>query len=176
MPIIIKPKVEDYIKVALKGIYIGKSFKRSLWMQRLTLPVIAMLLVLLAKPIVPLNVLIAAVISAVWIYFIPEPFKKNIRKKIERAFLAKASTDSSFLQEYKIDKIEGGLEAFRGENRFIVLFDNMSEYNVEDDYIYILSQDKEFDFLIPSHAFKTKEEFEGFKEALDRQIQIAIRK
>lgn len=52
----------------------------------------------------------------------------------------------------------------------------MSEYNVEDDYIYILSQDKEFDFLIPSHAFKTKEEFEGFKEALDRQIQIAIRK
>ena len=80
------------------------------------------------------------------------------------------------MQEYKIDKIEGGLEAFRGENRFIVLFDNMSEYNVEDDYIYILSQDKEFDFLIPSHAFKTKEEFEGFKEALDRQIQIAIRK
>ena len=81
MPIIIKPKVEDYIKVALRGIYTGKSFKRSLWMQRLTLPVIAMLLVLLAKPIVPLNVLIAAVISAVWIYFIPKLFKKNIRKK-----------------------------------------------------------------------------------------------
>ena len=62
------------------------------------------------------------------------------------------------------------------EVRIIVLSDNMSEYNVEDDYIYILSQDKEFDFLNPSHAFKTKEEFEGFKEALDRQIQIAIRK
>ena len=89
--------------------------------------------------------------------------------------MAKAATDSSFLREYKIDKIEGGLEAFRGENRFVVLFDNMSEYTVEDDYIYILSQNKEFDFLIPSHAFKTKEEFEGFKEALDRQIQIAIR-
>ena len=27
-----------------------------------------------------------------------------------------------------------------------------------------------------SYFFKTKEEFEGFKEALDRQIQIAIRK
>ena len=27
MPIIIKPKVEDYIKVALRGIYTGKSFK-----------------------------------------------------------------------------------------------------------------------------------------------------
>ena len=98
MPIIIKPEVEDYIKVALRGVYTGKSFKRSLWMQRLTLPVIAMLLVLLAKPIVPLNVFVAAAISAVWIYFIPKLFKKNIKKKIERAFMAKAATDSSFLR------------------------------------------------------------------------------
>lgn len=176
MPITIKPKLEDYIKVALLSVFEDTKFKRSLWIQRLTLPIIAMLLVLLSKPIVPVNVLFASVLSVLWFIFVPKFFKNTMTKKITAAFKNKAIQDPGMISEYTIDKIEDGLEAKRGDKRFVILFNDLKRCDFKEDYIYLLANGDGFDFLIPSHAFKSKEEFEGFSESLDRQIQISIRK
>lgn len=176
MPVKVKPKLEDYINVALESVFNDIKFKRSLWIQRLTLPIIAMLLVLLAKPIVPLNVVFAGVLSVLWFIFVPKFFKNTMTKKIKAAFQNKALSDPGMLEEYTIDKIEDGLEARRGENRYIILFNDLKRCDFKKDYIYLLANGDGFDFLIPSHSFNSREEFEGFSEALDRQIQISMRK
>lgn len=176
MKLTITPTKEDYYEVARLGVFENKKFKTSIWFQRLTLPIIAMLLTLLSKPIIPKNVIVAAAISVVWFFIIPYLTKRSMSRFLKKQFELKAVDKADFLTPYTIEDVEEGLLATQGDDKYKLLFDSASNIIMEDDYIYFLQQNVPFDFLIPSHAFETKEDFNNYKEHLDRRIQIELRK
>lgn len=174
MRIEVKPELNDYIKFAKIALFREKQIKRSIAIQTAMLPIIAILLTTLAKPINWLNLAIAVVLSALWIYFYPKMFRKMLEKRIERSLKSRAMNNPNFLMPYVIEKIDGGLKATRNGHEFIALYDNLEMYEADDEHLLLIGGG--FDFIIPRRMFDSDEDFNNLKEAIDFAIQVAIRK
>ncbi|MDO5716490.1 MAG: hypothetical protein Q4Q17_01705 [Tissierellia bacterium] len=173
MPVKVEPILEDYMNVSLILLHREKQVKFSMWMQTLLLPIVALVLVLMGRPIrIPL-VIFAVALSAVWIFLYPKLFKRMINKKVEKMFRNKMANSPHFLDPYTVDYTDGGLIAKRNNEEFTALFDCLDLYLTDEDHLYIIGGG--FDFILPRRAFPNDEIFEATKADIDFKIQIALR-
>lgn len=174
MKIEVKPVLEDYFKFVKVAVFREKQVRRSIVIQSAMLPLVAMLLTLLARPINWFNVGFAAVLSVLWIIFYPKLFKRSLSKRLENNLRARAEKNENFLMPYTIEKIDGGLKATRNGQEFIALFDNLEMYEADDEHLLLIGGG--FDFIIPRRMFNSDEEFNNLKDAIDFAVQVAIKR
>lgn len=172
MPVEIHPIIEDYINLSLICLLRDKRIKFNQKLQMFSLPLIAVLLVVLPRNINYTHLLVAILLSVIWIVISPIIFKKNLYLKLKKEF--KSNFSQKYLEPYILDKYDKGLVAKKNNEIFKVDFELLDLYYPSDDAIYIIGEG--LDFIIPKRDFKSDDEYNRVKDFIDFQIQVSMRK
>ncbi|MCI5675116.1 MAG: YcxB family protein [Ezakiella sp.] len=174
MKLEVNPVIEDYIKFARVALFEQKQVRRSIAFQSAALPILAMLITLLGRPINWTNVFFAACLSVLWIVFYPKIFKKMLGKRVENSVKDMANKNEHFLDPFIIEQVEGGLKAVRNGEEYNLLYDDIEMYNEDEEHLFLIGGG--FDFIIPRRAFNSDEEFNRMKDQIDFAIQVELKR